>query len=128
PMPLQSEARGKAYQFTFLNEVKSFITHPSPGHELKQPGVYEISGIAYSGRGKITKVTVSADGGRSWAEAALQGPVMSKAFTRFRMPWRWSGAPVILQSRAWDDQGNFQPTRAAFVAERGQLDKEPAVA
>ena len=122
PMP-----KGKSYNFTFINEVKSFITRPSPGVDLKQPGIYELSGIAYSGRGKITKVMVSADGGKSWAEAALQGPVQSKAFTRFRLPWRWNGGPAILQSRAWDDQGAFQPTRAAFVAERSQLDKEPPV-
>lgn len=122
PMP-----KGKSYNFTFLNEVKSFITRPSPGLDLKQPGIYELSGIAYSGRGKITKVMVSADGGKSWAEAALQGPIQSKAFTRFRLPWRWNGGPAILQSRAWDDQGAFQPTRAAFVAERSQLDKEPPV-
>jgi sulfane dehydrogenase subunit SoxC len=122
PMP-----KGKSYNFTFINEVKSFITRPSPGIHMKEPGIYEISGIAYSGRGKIAKVMISADGGKSWSEAALQGPVMTKAFTRFRMPWRWSGGPAILQSRAWDDAGNFQPTRAAFVAERGQLDSEPAV-
>src|SRR5271170_3081942 len=63
---------GKAYQFYFVNEVKSFITRPSPGRTLQQPGLYEISGIAYSGKGRISKVLVSADGGRSWAGAALQ--------------------------------------------------------
>ena len=56
---------------------------------------------------------VSADGGKSWAQAALQEPVLSKAFTRFRMPWSWDGGPAILQSRAWDEAGNVQPTRAA---------------
>lgn len=122
PMP-----RGKSYNFDFLNEIKSFITRPSPGRDLKQPGIYEISGIAYSGKGKITKVMVSADGGKSWGEAALQLPVLSKAFTRFRMPWRWDGRPVILQSRAWDDQGSIQPTRAEFVAARGELDAVPSV-
>ncbi|MFL5068481.1 MAG: sulfite dehydrogenase, partial [Xanthobacteraceae bacterium] len=69
--------------------------------------------------GRISKVMVSADGGRSWAEAALQEPVLSKAFTRFRMPWRWDGQPVVLQSRAWDEAGNFQPTRDQLAAERG---------
>ena len=63
---------------------------------------------------------VSADGGKSWAEAALSGPVNPKAFTRFRMPWRWDGQPVVLQSRAWDESGNAQPLRADFVAARGQ--------
>src|ERR1700732_3375683 len=94
---------GKSWRFNFLQEVKSFITHPSFGHSLKGPGLYEISGIAYSGTGRIAKVLVSADGGKSWAEAALTAPVNSKSFTRFRMPWRWDGQPVTLQSRAWDE-------------------------
>jgi sulfane dehydrogenase subunit SoxC len=118
---------GKAYQFYFLQEVKSFITQPSPGLTLKEPGVYEISGVAYSGSGRIAKVMASADGGRSWAQAALQEPVLSKAFTRFRMTWRWDGGPATLQSRAWDEAGNSQPTRAEFVAQRGQLKSVPPV-
>ena len=119
---------GKAYQFYLLQEVKSFITQPSPGLSLKGPGLYEISGIAYSGTGRISKVMVSADGGRSWAEAGLSEPVLSKAFTRFRMPWRWDGGAATLQSRAWDEAGNVQPTRAEFVAKRGELKSVPPVA
>jgi len=114
---------GKSWLFHFTMEVKSFITHPSFGHSLKGPGQYEISGVAYSGNGRVAKVMVSADGGKSWAEAALQGPVNPKAFTRFRMPWRWDGQPVVLQSRAWDEAGNVQPLRAEFVAARGQTEK-----
>jgi sulfane dehydrogenase subunit SoxC len=111
---------GKMWLFHFVQEVKSFITHPSFGHSLKGPGYYEISGIAYSGNGRISKVMVSADGGKSWGQAALQEPVLPKAFTRFRMPWRWDGQPVVLQSRAWDESGAVQPLRAEFVAARGQ--------
>ncbi|MDA1184016.1 MAG: sulfite dehydrogenase [Acidobacteria bacterium] len=111
---------GKAYQFYFLQEIKSFITHPSPGLSLTGPGVYEISGIAYSGNGRIAKVMVTADGGTSWAQAALQEPVHPKAFTRFRVPWRWDGTPAVLQSRAWDEAGNVQPTRAQIIAQRGE--------
>src|SRR6267154_230961 len=118
---------GKAYRFYFVQEVKSFITHPSPGLALQGPGYYEISGIAYSGNGRISKVMVSADSGRSWAQAALQAPALSKAFTRFRMPWRWDGGPAVLQSRAWDEGGNVQPTRAQFVAQRGETQKVPNV-
>jgi len=110
----------KIWQFFFPMEVKSFITHPSPGLTLKGPGFYEISGLAYSGNGRIAKVMVSADGGKSWAQAALDAPVLSKALTRFRMPWRWDGQPVVLQSRAWDEAGNAQPTRAEMFAERGE--------
>jgi len=107
---------GKTWRFHFVMEVKSFITHPSFGLNLKEPGVYAISG-------RISKVMVSADGGKSWGEAALQGPIPDKAFTRFVMPWRWDGQPVILQSRAYDDGGNVQPLRAEFVAMRGEASK-----
>ena len=118
---------GKAYQFYFLQEVKSFITHPSHGMAMQGPGFYEISGVAYSGNGRISKVMVSADGGKTWAQAALQDPVLSKAFTRFRAPWRWDGGPAVLQSRAWDEAGNAQPLRADFVAQRGELKAAPPV-
>jgi sulfane dehydrogenase subunit SoxC len=110
----------KIWQFFFPMEVKSFVTNPSPGLTLKGPGFYEISGLAYSGNGRIAKVMVSADGGKSWGEAALDGPVLSKALTRFRMPWRWDGQPVVLQSRAWDEAGNVQPTRSELFKERGE--------
>ncbi|MDB5924941.1 MAG: sulfite oxidase SoxC [Betaproteobacteria bacterium] len=119
---------GKAYQFYFVEEVKSFITQPSPGTKMSGLGQYEISGIAYSGDGRIARVMVSADGGKTWAPARLQQPVMSKAFTRFSMPWRWDGRPAVLQSRAWDDAGNAQPTRAEFVAQRGELKTIPPLA
>ena len=109
----------KAWQFVFPMEVKSVITRPAPGLALKGPGFYEISGLAWSGNGAIRQVDVSADGGQSWAPAALQGPVLPKAPVRFRVPWQWNGAPAILQSRAIDDAGMVQPTRAAFVNERG---------
>src|ERR1700756_5710813 len=118
---------GKAYRFYFIQEVKSFITHPSPGLAMNGQGFYEISGIAYSGNGRIAKVMVSADGGKTWGEAALDGPVLSKALTRFRMPWRWDGQPVVLQSRAWDEAGNVQPTRSDLIAERGEPTTNPPV-
>jgi sulfane dehydrogenase subunit SoxC len=114
---------GKSYRFYFVQEVKSFITHPSFGLKLNGPGYYEISGIAYSGDARIAKVLVSADGGRTWGEAALQDPVLPKAFTRFRMPWRWDGKPATLLSRAWDEAGNVQPMRRDFVAVRGETKK-----
>src|SRR3984893_5907843 len=106
----------KAWQFVFPIEVKSFITHPSPGLTLKGPGFYEISGLAWSGNGRIRQVEVSADGGQSFAPAALQDPILPKALTRFRAAWQWNGGPAVLQSRATDDIGMVQPSRAQFVA------------
>jgi sulfane dehydrogenase subunit SoxC len=102
---------GTAYMFTFLMGVKSVITTPSPGLHLREPGVYRISGLAWSGAGKIARVDVSADAGRSWAEAALDSTSLSKCATRFRAAWRWDGGPAVLMSRALDDHGNVQPTR-----------------
>jgi sulfane dehydrogenase subunit SoxC len=110
---------GKAWQFVFPMEVKSVITQPSPGLTLKGPGFYEISGLAWSGNGRIRQVDVSTDGGTSFAPAVLQEPVLPKAVTRFRAAWQWNGSPAMLQSRATDDTGMVQPTRAAFAAERG---------
>lgn len=110
---------GKARQFSFVMDVKSLITSPSHGQRLKQPGFHEIRGYAWSGRGKVKRVEVSADGGRSWTEAALQEPVLSKCMTRFRAAWRWSGQPAVLKSRAIDETGAVQPERAALVAQRG---------
>lgn len=110
---------GTALQFVFPMETKSVITHPSPELTLKGPGLYEISGLAWSGYGKIAAVDVSSDGGKSWAPAALQEPVLSKALTRFRLPWRWDGGPAVLQSRATDETGRLQPTREALLARRG---------
>jgi len=110
---------GKSLQFVFPMEAKSVITQPSPGLTMKGPGLYEISGLAWSGYGAISKVEVSADGGRSWAPAALQQPVLPMALTRFRLAWRWNGGQAVLQSRATDDTGYVQPTRAELIAKRG---------
>jgi sulfane dehydrogenase subunit SoxC len=111
---------GKALILTYPMEVKSIITNPSTGLALQGPGLYEITGLAWSGLGKIARVEVSADGGRSWAAAALSEPVLPKSFTRFRMAWRWDGGPAVLESRAVDETGAVQPTRVAFVRERGE--------
>jgi len=110
---------GKSLQFVFPMEAKSVITQPSPGLTMKEPSIYEISGLAWSGYGRIAKVEVSADGGTTWAPAALQQPVLPMALTRFRMPWRWDGGPAVLQSRATDETGYLQPTRSELIARRG---------
>jgi sulfane dehydrogenase subunit SoxC len=112
-------ASGKSLMFTFPMGVKSVITSPSGAQTLQGPGLYEISGLAWSGGGRIRRVEVSADGGASWAEAALTDPVLSMALTRFRIAWRWDGGPARLMSRAIDETGAVQPTRDALLAEKG---------
>ncbi|OUR73481.1 sulfite dehydrogenase [Methylophaga sp. 41_12_T18] len=112
---------GKARQFTFLMEAKSLITSPSLGMMLPDnPATYQVTGLAWSGRGKITRVEVSADGGETWLDAELQGPILAKAFTRFNLPWHWQGEYAILQSRATDETGYVQPTRETLLDNRGK--------
>jgi sulfane dehydrogenase subunit SoxC len=108
---------GKARQFTWEMGVKSVITQPAAGLQMQGKGGYEISGLAWSGAGKIRGAEVSVDGGRSWRDAVLQEPVLSKSLTRFRLPWQWNGERALLQSRATDEKGNVQPARAAWLAQ-----------
>ena len=110
---------GEARQFTFAMDAKSVITRPSGGQRLDAPGFYQISGLAWSGRGRVRRVEVSTDGGRSWVEAQLQEPVLPLAHTRFRFDWTWDGSDTTLASRCIDETGNVQPTRGALVAVRG---------
>lgn len=106
-------------QYSGVQEVKSVITSPSGGQKLLDKGYYQITGLAWSGRGRIKRVDVSTDGGRSWRTAVLQEPVMSKCLTRFRIDWNWDGSPAYLQSRAVDETDHVQPAMAALREVRG---------
>ncbi len=111
---------GKSWIFTWPMDAKSFITYPSGGQKMSGAGAYEVTGLAWSGRGKIAKVEVSFDAGKTWQAATLQEPVHSKAFTRFRLPWKWDGAEATIVSRAIDETGYVQPTRDELIASRGK--------
>jgi len=86
---------------------------------FKEKGWYEIEGLAWSGKGKIKGVDISLDGGVSWRPAPLKGLIISKCLTRFSYMYKWDGAPLLLQSRAWDETGYVQPTFKQLRAERG---------
>ena len=106
-------------QYTWIQEAKSVITSPSGGQVLLDRGYHEIRGLAWSGRGKVRRVDVSTDGGRNWRTAKLQGPVLPKALTRFRIDWTWTGGPALLQSRVIDETGYVQPSIRELRAVRG---------
>ena len=106
-------------QYTSVQEVKSVVTTPSGGQVLLDKGFYNISGLAWSGRGKVKRVDVSVDGGSTWRSARLESPVLSKCLTRFRLDWNWDGSPALLQSRAVDETGHVQPTLSQLRAVRG---------
>jgi sulfane dehydrogenase subunit SoxC len=106
-------------QYTSLQECKSVVTTPSGGQVLLDRGFYSITGLAWSGRGKVRRVDVSVDGGRSWRGARLETPVLSKCLTRFSLDWAWDGRPALIQSRATDETGYVQPTYRQLRAVRG---------
>ncbi len=110
---------GMHRQYSGIQEVKSVITSPSGGQALLDKGYYEITGLAWSGRGRVKRVDVSVDGGRNWRQAKLQEPVLSKALTRFRFDWNWDGSPALLESRAVDETGHVQPMLGQLRAVRG---------
>jgi sulfane dehydrogenase subunit SoxC len=110
---------GRHRQYSSIQECKSVVTTPSGGQVLLDKGFYNISGLAWSGRGRIRHVDVSVDGGRQWRRARLDGPVMSKCLTRFNLDWTWDGKPALIQSRATDETGHVQPMYRQLRAVRG---------
>ena len=114
---------GTHRQYTSIQECKSVVTTPSGGQVLHGQGFYSITGLAWSGRGKVKQVDVSTDGGRNWRTARLQSPVLDKCLTRFSLDWVWNAnstdQPAIIQSRATDETGYVQPSLRALREVRG---------
>jgi sulfane dehydrogenase subunit SoxC len=110
---------GMLRQYTSIQECKSVITSPSGGQVLLDKGYHNVTGLAWSGRGRVKRVDVSVDGGRNWRTARLETPVLTKALTRFNIDWTWDGGPAILQSRAMDETGYVQPRINQLRAVRG---------
>lgn len=111
---------GAHRQYTSTQECKSVVTTPSGGQVLLDKGFYNISGLAWSGRGKVRRVDISVDGGRNWRSARLESPVLAKCLTRFNLDWVWDGKPALVQSRAVDETGYVQPTYKQLRAVRGK--------
>ena len=110
---------GQHRQYASLQECKSVVTTPSGGQQLLGQGFHNITGLAWSGRGKVKRVDVSVDGGRNWRTARLESPVLSKCLTRFNIDWVWKGEAAVIQSRAIDETGYVQPTYRQTRAVRG---------
>jgi sulfane dehydrogenase subunit SoxC len=112
---------GKARRFTWVMDPKSVITSPSPQMPVSHgKGPMVISGLAWSGNGRITRVDVSLDGGRNWNTARIDGPSLSKSLHRFYLDIDWDGSEMLIQSRAMDEHGFYQPTKNELRAARGE--------
>jgi len=114
--PLQN---GTARQFSFDQDAKSIVTSPSHPDVLAVQGWRPITGLAWSGRGPITRVEVSTDNGATWYDADFLTTPIAKAQVRFQYMWNWTGGEATLLSRATDSTGYIQPTRSALLAVRG---------
>ncbi len=110
--------KDKIRMFSWEMDARSIITYPSYPQKV-QRGWIEIRGIAWSGRGVITRVEISTDSGKTWADANLQSPVLSKAHTYFRYLWSWDGSPTEILSRAIDETGYIQPSLKQLTDARG---------
>jgi sulfane dehydrogenase subunit SoxC len=119
----RADIGGKSRWYHFEWGPKSVITRPSAGLELRR-GYVQITGLAWSGGGKVSKVDVSTDGGRSWKEAKLQTPVHTKAHTRFTFDWAWNGEEAVIVSRTTDERGEVQPSRAELYNHWGLTEEE----
>jgi sulfane dehydrogenase subunit SoxC len=112
-------ADGRSRRFTFFMDAKSVVTNPSPQAPLKQKGRNVLSGLAWSGRGTISRVDVTLDGGKNWQHARIDGPVLDKSLTRFYVDFDWTGQDLLIQSRAMDSTGYLQPTKEELRKIRG---------
>jgi sulfane dehydrogenase subunit SoxC len=110
---------GTARIFSYEMDAKSVITSPSNPGKLAARGWHSVNGLAWSGRGRISRVEVSTDGGATWNDAELLGPSLPKSSVRFQRMWQWDGSESVLLSRATDEHGYTQPTRTALIDARG---------
>ncbi len=110
---------GRSRRYTFFMDAKSVVTNPSPEAPMRHKGRNVLSGLAWSGRGRITRVDVTLDGGRNWREARIDGLVLDKSLTRFYVDFDWQGQELLIQARAHDSTGYVQPTKDELRKVRG---------
>jgi DMSO/TMAO reductase YedYZ molybdopterin-dependent catalytic subunit len=96
-------------------KVKSAFELPWNGEVAS--GRHLLRGRSWSGEGRIAKVDVSLDGGRTWQPARLREPNIDRAWVRWDVDWDARPGAHRLQARATDDRGNTQPDRIPFNEE-----------
>src|SRR5690606_16120708 len=108
---------GRIRMYSLVMDARSIITYPAYTQKI-EISWHELRGIAWLGRGKVAKVLVSVDNGKTWQEAHLQGPVLEKAHTAFKFMWNWDGKPTRVLSKVIDETGYEQPTYNQLVEAR----------
>jgi sulfite oxidase len=90
---------------TDLN-VKSVIAHPG---EWAAPGLVAVQGVAWSNTSPVSKVEVSADGGKTWSDAKFAGKFTKYGFRKWTFAWKAAEGQYTLMSRATNERGEAQP-------------------
>ena len=82
------------------------------------PSRQVLTGRAWSGRGEVTKVEVSVDGGLTWEPATLGDAVSDYAWRPWTFEWNaFDAGEHELCVRATDGAGNVQPTTQSWNLE-----------
>jgi hypothetical protein len=90
--------------------VRSFIISPDGSSKIPARLPVTLRGIAFSGYGRVVKVEVSVDDGKTWREARLAedlGPYSLRVWEHRWIPER--AGRHTLAVRAADEKGNAQP-------------------
>lgn len=89
--------------------VNSTIQFPF-NMQILHKGVYEIHGIAWTGRGIITKVEISIDGCQTWDTCELTAASKIHAWVSWKYKWEaQEKGEYTIKSKATDSNGYIQP-------------------
>ncbi|KQW18384.1 oxidase [Afipia sp. Root123D2] len=95
-------------------KVRSFITNVANNAKLKAGRETLLKGIAFDGGKGIKEVSVSSDGGKTWASAKLGKDIGKYSFREWRLPVKLSAGPHELRVRATSNSGEVQPLEASW--------------
>jgi DMSO/TMAO reductase YedYZ molybdopterin-dependent catalytic subunit len=92
-------------------ELKSEIIRPRVYETLLPNQRYTVFGVAWAGETDVTVISVSTDGGETWAEAEFLDPVQRYAWRRWKLDWLTPKKPgrYTLLARAKGADGSVQP-------------------
>ena len=112
PVPDNLKEKGVLGEIATVQKPKSAFELPWDGEIAA--GKRLLRGRSWSGQGKIAKVEVSLDGGKTWQLARLREPNLSQAWVRWDIDWDARPGNYSLQARATDDRRTTQPARVPF--------------